>query len=77
MGKKIAVAAKAAKKGKAAPKRDYGAEIDALKARQTESEGDFARIVELLGGQCGEPFKSAAKEIVEKRQGAAPAPKPA
>lgn len=40
-----------------------------LEDRVTELEGDLRRVVALLGKTQGEPFSSAAKEIVDKHQG--------
>ena len=66
--KKKAVAAPkkvAKKKAPVVVARNLGAEIDEIK-------GDLARLVSLIGGQLGEPFRSLANEIVAKQQGAAP-----
>lgn len=40
-----------------------------LEARVAELEGDLRRICGLLSDAMGEPFKSAAAEILSKHQG--------
>lgn len=59
--------AKAAPK-KAAPKK--AAPKLGLEERVTELEGDLARLVNLIGGVLGEPFRANALELVKKHQGA-------
>lgn len=43
--------------------------IPDLAQRVDELEGDLGRLATLLGSLSGEPIRSLAKEIVEKRQG--------
>jgi hypothetical protein len=76
MGKKNVVVVKAKAKAKKPAKAaiavvPHGALV-AVEARVAELEGDLQRLVELVGGQLGEPFRALAKEIVAKRQGSAP-----
>ena len=53
---------------KAAPKK--AAPKLGLEERVTELEGDLARLVNLIGGVLGEPFRANALELVKKHQGA-------
>ena len=43
--------------------------IRQLESRMAELEGDFKRLVSLLGSQLGDVFKSHAEEIADKYQG--------
>ena len=48
---------------------DHTASLSALAKALVELRGDFVRVVFLLDAQFCEPFKSRAKEILEKHQG--------